>query len=144
MEKTGIAPKKTPKRFIVSNIFTYFARTKDKGCSQKGLRLYPKNLIRVMPSQGTFLIRNPSHERSPPAVFYTLIHIDGMITVEVNEKRMEVTPDCSLTELLKVLEQSERGTAIAVNERIISRPLWENTTLKEGDKVIIIKAAFGG
>lgn len=67
-----------------------------------------------------------------------------MITVEVNEKRMEVTPDCSLTELLKVLEQSERGTAIAVNERIISRPLWENTTLKEGDKVIIIKAAFGG
>lgn len=36
------------------------------------------------------------------------------------------------------------GTAVAVNNRLITRSNWELTFLKDGDVVTVISAAFGG
>ena len=36
------------------------------------------------------------------------------------------------------------GSAVAVNGRVIRRADWDATVLNGGDKVLIIKAAYGG
>ena len=36
------------------------------------------------------------------------------------------------------------GTAIAVNDKIIKKNLWETTTFHDLDRVTVIAAAFGG
>ena len=37
-----------------------------------------------------------------------------------------------------------RGTAVAVNERVVRRDVWGDTVLEEGDIVEIIHAVQGG
>lgn len=36
------------------------------------------------------------------------------------------------------------GVAIAINNRIVSRPKWQETVLKQDDEVVLISAAYGG
>lgn len=36
------------------------------------------------------------------------------------------------------------GVAIAVNNRIVSRPKWTEAILKQDDEVVLISAAYGG
>lgn len=36
------------------------------------------------------------------------------------------------------------GTAVSVNDRLIRHSAWADTTLADGDRVVIISAAFGG
>ena len=50
----------------------------------------------------------------------------------------------TLSELISELEISTAGIAVAVNRKIISRQLWEQTVLSEGDSIVIIKAVYGG
>ncbi len=50
----------------------------------------------------------------------------------------------TLSELISELEISTAGIAVAVNRKIISRQLWEQTVLAEGDSIVIIKAVYGG
>lgn len=50
----------------------------------------------------------------------------------------------TLSELISELEISTAGIAVAVNRKIISRQLWEQTVLTEGDSIVIIKAVYGG
>ncbi len=55
-----------------------------------------------------------------------------------------VTEVATVGALAIELALPERGVALAVNNRVIPRAAWEETSLAEGDKVTIIKAAFGG
>ena len=36
------------------------------------------------------------------------------------------------------------GTAIAINDKIIKKALWDSTTFQDLDRVTVITAAFGG
>ena len=36
------------------------------------------------------------------------------------------------------------GTAIAINDKIIKKDLWDSTTFQDLDRVTVITAAFGG
>lgn len=58
----------------------------------------------------------------------------------------EVTQTACATviELASSLQLPERGVALAVNNRVVSRAVWAETVLADGDSVTIIKAAFGG
>lgn len=58
----------------------------------------------------------------------------------------EVTnTECSnFSELAVQLGLPERGVALAVNNKVLPRAAWTETLIAEGDKVTIIKAAFGG
>lgn len=67
-----------------------------------------------------------------------------MITIQVNEKTIEINPDFSILQLLTLIKSSKDGIAVAVNNTIISKNSWESKTLLEHDNVLIIQATQGG
>lgn len=67
-----------------------------------------------------------------------------MITVNVNDTTHTINSPSNLQELLYQLQISEKGIAVAVNDRIISKQDWSRHHLAEGEKVLIIKATQGG
>ena len=63
----------------------------------------------------------------------------------INGQTIETQQEITLKELVhmkKILE--EKGVAIAVNDEIITKTEWENTTLKENDTVLMFEAIQGG
>jgi sulfur carrier protein len=69
-----------------------------------------------------------------------------MITVFVNNKSIAVKENIRLQEAIqsKLDHPNTIGIAVALNEKVIPNSEWNNTTLKENDKILIIKATQGG
>ncbi|MBO8446604.1 MAG: sulfur carrier protein ThiS [Bacteroidetes bacterium] len=63
--------------------------------------------------------------------------------ISVNNKET-VTEARNIADLAVELELPSDGIAIAVDNKMVKRSEWENTTLEENAKVLIIKAACGG
>ena len=63
--------------------------------------------------------------------------------IKVNNKETETSAK-TVGELARELALPERGVALAVEQTMIKRDEWDNTPLKDGDNVLIIKAACGG
>ena len=57
---------------------------------------------------------------------------------------MEVSPDFTVADLLNLLEITTEMLAVEKNGHVISRNLLTEMTLKEGDKLEIVKAIGGG
>ena len=66
------------------------------------------------------------------------------IKIFVNGDSKEVAFDSNIFSFLKSLKISTKHIAIEINESLIFRSNWEETTLKEGDKIEIVKAIGGG
>lgn len=62
----------------------------------------------------------------------------------VNNKETELTQGNTLADVARQLELPAQGVAIALNNRMISRAQWAEQTIKDGDSLVIIKAACGG
>lgn len=62
----------------------------------------------------------------------------------VNSKETEFSSGSSIIHLSLSLQLSDKGVAIAVNNKMIPRSEWNAFILKENDNVVIIKAACGG
>lgn len=65
------------------------------------------------------------------------------VHIKINQEE-KVTEAATIQQLAQELALPERGVALAVNNRIVTRSTWEETSLQEGDDITIIKAAFGG
>lgn len=63
--------------------------------------------------------------------------------IYINNKPAE-TAATTLDGLAQEMNLPGRGVAMALGTQMVQRALWAETTLKEGDSVIIIKAACGG
>ena len=63
--------------------------------------------------------------------------------IRINNKETDVQAE-SLLDLAKELSLPKRGVAVAVNNRMIPRTDWQQTTLKDDDNIVIIKAVCGG
>ena len=63
--------------------------------------------------------------------------------INVNNKPLNTTAT-SLGTLAAELSLPEKGVAVAVNNKMVPRSQWEQTSLSEGISVVIIKAACGG
>lgn len=63
--------------------------------------------------------------------------------VTINNQSKEVKA-VTVQELHAELGLPEKGVAIAIANKMIPRAEWENTSLKENDNIVVIKAAFGG
>ena len=61
----------------------------------------------------------------------------------VNNKETELTQGNTLADVARQLELPAQG-AIALNNRMIPRAQWAEQTVKDGDSLVIIKAACGG
>lgn len=62
----------------------------------------------------------------------------------INNNEVEVDTDTSLESLIESHIQSTNGIAVAVNEKVIKKEGWTDYILKGNDKILIIKAAYGG
>ncbi|WP_422463057.1 MULTISPECIES: sulfur carrier protein ThiS [unclassified Endozoicomonas] len=64
--------------------------------------------------------------------------------ITVNNQPMAVEPPVSVEALLQQLNHLEKGIALAVNSKIISRSRWASYLLSDGDNITLIKATAGG
>lgn len=65
--------------------------------------------------------------------------------VTVNSNKKEIEANSVLSDLINnsgII--SERGFAIAVNNKVIPKSNWKEFILKENDNILIIKASQGG
>ncbi|MFH1319897.1 MAG: sulfur carrier protein ThiS [Bacteroidota bacterium] len=67
-----------------------------------------------------------------------------MVIVINNEPKIAAT-NSKLGKLLKELNLlDQKGFAVAVNDKVITRNDWDEFQLKENDRITIIKATQGG
>jgi len=63
--------------------------------------------------------------------------------IQLNGKE-KVTEALYLGDLIKELQVSTEGLAVAVGKEIISRSNWDTFSLNENDEIILISATRGG
>lgn len=67
------------------------------------------------------------------------------MNVFLNGQQVTITDACNLKELLDENSlTNKKGVAVALNEHVIPRDHWENTTLNASDSIIVIQATQGG
>ena len=64
--------------------------------------------------------------------------------VIVNQKKIEVDDKCNIEQLFLRLDKPLQGSAIAVNQEVISRLQWREYALSEGDEISLFQAIAGG
>jgi len=64
--------------------------------------------------------------------------------IDVNEKPVELDEKSNIEQLLILLDSPLKGSAIAVNQKIITRSEWASYQLKENDQVSLFQAIAGG
>ena len=64
--------------------------------------------------------------------------------INVNENLVEIDESSNIEQLLVLLESPLKGSAIAVNQKIISRSEWGRFQLQENDQVSLFQAIAGG
>ncbi len=66
------------------------------------------------------------------------------MTIYLNDKPVEVADSITLSAALESLSIPVTGIATAVNGAVIPNDKRGETTLNPGDKILIIKAFYGG
>lgn len=68
-----------------------------------------------------------------------------IMDIIVNDQLESVEENCTISNLIKHLNiTSFNGIALAINQNVIPREQWNQYSLSEKDKVILIKATQGG
>ena len=72
--------------------------------------------------------------------------MDTPTPLRVNGEPREAPPGLTIRALLAHLgrDPEQPGVAIALNERVVRRALWDETAVPEGARVEIITASQGG
>ena len=65
------------------------------------------------------------------------------MNIKINNKETEVEAT-SLQELATEISLPEKGVAVAVNNRMVTRADWNHTAINDGDNIVVIKAVCGG
>ena len=65
--------------------------------------------------------------------------------IKINNQEKEVAENITLQNIVSdYLGEKQNGTAVAVNQSVISRPLYGSYALRDNDDILIIKATQGG
>lgn len=62
----------------------------------------------------------------------------------LNNKEIAFDNDPTIGTLLSTCNIEAKGIAVAVNNNIVHRPMWNETVLADGDNVTVIRAVCGG
>ncbi|WP_289300777.1 sulfur carrier protein ThiS [Duncaniella freteri] len=66
------------------------------------------------------------------------------MNVTINDINLALPSGATLLQALEVKDIKPQGIATALNGTVIPASKRESTTLKDGDKIVIIKAFYGG
>ena len=64
--------------------------------------------------------------------------------VWVNGSTTDVAPGTSVAELIDAYSDRTTGIAVAINQNVLTKAEWADTTLEPGDRVEIVSAVQGG
>ncbi|MEU8824995.1 sulfur carrier protein ThiS [Streptomyces sp. NPDC048636] len=64
--------------------------------------------------------------------------------IMVNGNPKEVSTSVAVGGVVDEHSPSRQGVAVAVNETVLTRSLWDSTPLTEGDRIEIVTAMQGG
>ncbi|MEJ6079996.1 sulfur carrier protein ThiS [Vibrio sp. 1-Bac 57] len=64
--------------------------------------------------------------------------------IQINEQIVELSENTNIEQLLAHLNKPLMGSAVAVNQDIISRSHWADTIINEGDNISLFQAIAGG
>ena len=64
--------------------------------------------------------------------------------IQVNEQALEVSENTNIEQLLLQLDKPLVGSAVAVNQEVITRSQWESYIISEGDNISLFQAIAGG
>lgn len=62
----------------------------------------------------------------------------------INGQEHELPDGLTVAQLLVHVQAPQRGIAVAKNDRVVRRAMFEQERVNEGDRVEIIKAVAGG
>lgn len=62
----------------------------------------------------------------------------------INGEEHDLPDGLTVAQLLAHIQAPERGIAVAKNDRVVRRAMFEQERVNEGDRVEIIKAVAGG
>ncbi|WEO97942.1 sulfur carrier protein ThiS [Streptomyces sp. FXJ1.172] len=66
------------------------------------------------------------------------------VSISVNGERRDVAAGTALDSVVRSLAAAPSGVAAAVNETVVPRARWADTSLREGDRVEVLTAVQGG
>lgn len=67
------------------------------------------------------------------------------MTIQINNEQKVVSDSATVHYVVfSILELNSAGMAIAINDSIVPRHLWDSTRLQANDRMLVIKAASGG
>jgi len=67
------------------------------------------------------------------------------MTILINNEQKVVPNGTTVSEIvITILQLNPAGMAIAINDTIVPKHLWESSHLQSNDKVLVIKACSGG
>ena len=66
------------------------------------------------------------------------------MNITLNNKEITLTEGATLLQLILEANLPTQNIAIAVNNTLVLRDNWSQTTLNNGDNVVAIAAAYGG
>ena len=66
------------------------------------------------------------------------------MNIRVNNIQKTIPSGSSIEDLLLLLNHTQNGIAVAINEEIILKNNWSRSTLNENDTVLLIQATQGG
>ena len=67
-----------------------------------------------------------------------------MIEVIVNGIRTEVSAEMNVNEIIKELNYTQKGFALALNGTIVAIATYESTTIRDNDSIEILAPVQGG
>jgi sulfur carrier protein len=66
------------------------------------------------------------------------------LQIQLNGQIHKLAETCTLEELVRELSLTPQRVAIELNQSVIRRDQWEQTTLNEGDRVEVVHFVGGG
>ena len=70
--------------------------------------------------------------------------VSSPIKIFINGDFKKFPQETNIVSVLESLNISSKHIAIEINEKLVFRSDWQETNLKDGDKVEIVKAIGGG
>ncbi len=66
------------------------------------------------------------------------------ISIKINEQLQQVGTDTNLVQIIEAFSLPAVGCVFAINNQVVPKSEWNNTTLSEGDSISLFQAIAGG
>ncbi len=71
--------------------------------------------------------------------------LDQKMKIQINGKEQDIEPTSTIDDLFRQMKiERNKGLAMALNNEVVPKDKWKETSLSENDKVLIIRATSGG